>query len=274
MNDLARLFPDEDFRHHLTLRRGDPRDFLRRRDDTEAVLVERRKWTAQDPARYAALEPAGEAAWRELCERVAQWGIACVPESDAARPSALGGLLEPDLLVLCRDEKGRWRLRGGALCFPTSWSLEEKLGRDVEEIHGPVPGLNAALGASIHQVMGRLSCDTTVERWNWGLAATPELNLHPARRLPAPALPVNLESLWLRLEHQALIALPRSGAVLFGIRISLHRLDAMVGTEAGRGLARALHSMPPGMAEYKRIEPVRHAVVAALLSSGVAASGE
>ncbi|MEY4090242.1 MAG: hypothetical protein RJB55_2513, partial [Verrucomicrobiota bacterium] len=41
------------------------------------------------------------------------------------------------------------------LCFPTSWSLEEKIGRGLEEIHGPVPGLNAALGPSIHQVLGR-----------------------------------------------------------------------------------------------------------------------
>jgi len=267
VNDLARLFPDEDFRHHLTLRRGDLRAFLRRRDDAEATLAERRKWLEQESARYAALEPAGEAAWRELCERVAQWGIAYVPESDTARPSALGGLLEPDLLVLCRDEKGLWRLRGGALCFPTSWSLGEKLGRGMEEIHGPVPGLNAALGSSIHQVLNRLPSDTTVERWNWGLAATPELNLHPARRMPVPTPPVNLESLWLRLEHQALIALPRSGAVLFGIRISLHRLDAMVGTEAGRGLARALRSMPVEMAEYKRLDSVRLEIVSALTRS-------
>jgi hypothetical protein len=268
VNDLARLFPDEDFRHHLTLRRGDPREFLRLRGPGAEVLAERRKWLAQAPTRYAALEPAGEAPWRELCGRVAQWGVAAGPLPDAAGPAELGGLLEPDLLVLSRDEAGVWRLRGGALCFPTSWSLEEKLGRGLDEIHGPVPGLNAALGPSINQVLGRLPSDTTVERWNWGLAATSELNLHPDRRLPAPMTPAKLDSLWLRLEHQALIALPRSGGVLFGIRISLHRLDTLAGADAGRGLSRALRSMPPAMAEYKRLEPVRHEIAMALSASG------
>jgi hypothetical protein len=264
VSELERLFPDEDFRLHLTLRRGDPAEFLRNRDATGRILAERRKWLAADPGYYARLEPAGEIPWREFGERVIGWGLATVPADGAARPAALGGLLEPDLLVLTRDDAGGWRLRGGALCFPTSWALEEKLGRGLEEIHGPVPGLNAALGPSINQVLGRLSSDTTIERWNWGLAATDELNLHPARRLPAPLPPVSLASLWLRLEHQALFALPRSGGVVFGIRISLHRLDTLLGTAAGRGLARALRSMPAPMAEYKRVEPVRFEVAAAL----------
>jgi hypothetical protein len=264
VSELERLFPDEDFRLHLTLRRGAPSEFLRNRDATGSVLAERRKWLEADPRRYARLEPAGEEAWRELSDRMAEWGVATVPSGDGAHPAALGRLLEPDLLVLTRDTAGIWRLRGGALCFPTSWSLEEKLGRGLEEIHGPVPGLNAALGPSIHQVLGRLSAETTIERWNWGLAANDELNLHPVRGLPVPVPPVTLAGLWLRLEHQALIALPRSGGVMFGIRISLHRLDGFVGTAAGRGLARALRSMPTAMAEYKRVEAVRREVAAAL----------
>jgi hypothetical protein len=264
VSELERLFPDEDFRLHLTLRRGTPGDFLGSRDATGSVLAERRKWLDSHRGRYARLEPAGETPWWELGERVAEWGLASVPTSGRANPAVLGGLLEPDLVVLTRDEAGVWRLRGGALCFPTSWSLEEKLGRGLEEIHRPVPVLNAALGPSINQVLGRLSSETTIERWNWGLAATDELNLHPARGLPAPAPPVNLASLWLRLEHQALIALPRSGGVVFGIRISLHRLDGFVGTTVGRGLGRALRSMPLAMAEYKRVEAVRSEVAAAL----------
>ena len=264
MSELERLFPDEDFCLHLTLRRGAPAEFLGNRDATGRILAERRKWLEADPRRYATLEPAGEEAWRELCDRVAEWGVASVASGGESAPAVLGGSLEPDLLVLTRDEAGVWRLRGGALCFPTSWSLEEKLGRGLEEIHGPVPGLNTALAPSINQVLGRLSSETTIERWNWGLAATDELNLHPVRGLPVPVPPVTLAGLWLRLEHQALIALPRSGGVMFGIRISLHRLDALVGTAAGRGLARALRSMPSAMAEYKRLEAVRREVAAAL----------
>lgn len=264
MSELERLFPDEDFRLHLTLRRGRPREFLAPRDAGGQVLAERQRWLGSHPERHAALQPEGGPAWREACELLAAWGLFSLAGTGAPFPREVGARFEPDLLVIVKDEAGGWRLRGGVLCFPTSWSLEEKLGRGLEEIHGPVPGLNAAMGPSIHQVLGRLPAGISIERDNWGLAATDQLNLHPARGLPAPALPANLESLWLRVEHQALIALPRSGAVLFGIRISLHRLDLIAGTTAGRGLARALRSMPREMADYKRVEAVRAVLAGAL----------
>ena len=38
-----------------------------------------------------------------------------------------------------RGEDG-WRLAAGSLCFPSSWSLDEKFGRPLQEIHAPVPG--------------------------------------------------------------------------------------------------------------------------------------
>jgi hypothetical protein len=264
VSELERLFPDGDFRLHLTLRRGRPRDFLGKQDAGGELLVERRRWLGSHPTRHAVLQPEGTPAWREACELLGVCGLLPPASESAPSPAEVGGLVEPDLLVMVKDEAGGWRLRGGVLCFPTSWSLEEKLGRGLEEIHGPVPGLNAGMGPSINQVLARLPPGVSIERDNWGLAATDQLNLHPARGLPAPALPAHLDSLWLRVEHQALIALPRSGAVLFGIRISLHRLDRIVGTAAGRRLARALRSMPREMADYKRVDAVRGALASAL----------
>src|SRR6185295_11123743 len=112
-------------------------------------------------------------------------------------------------------------------------------------IHGVVPGLNSALASPIHQFLQRLKPGVAFHRDNWGLAATDELNLHPARALPPPAPPVSLDRLWLRVEHQALVALPRTGGVVFGIRIALHRLDEVARDSGARaGLKRALASMP------------------------------
>ena len=92
-----------------------------------------------------------------------------------------------------------------------------------------------------------------------------ELNQHPVRALPSPVLPVALDRLWLRVEHQALVALPRTGGVLFGIRIALHRLDQVAqDAEIRTGLKRALVSMPAEVAAYKRLDAVR-ASVAGLL---------
>ena len=255
---LADLFPDGDYRFHLTLRRSDPRDFFCAQDPTGAVLAERARWLAADPARYAALPSEADLLLAEFGVQCVEWGI-----GHPTTAVELGAMLEPDVLFLSPDAAGDFRLRGGALCFPTGWALEEKLGLPVESIHGAVPGLNPALAASIRQFLGKLKPGVVFCRDNWGLAASAELNLHPARAVPAPAPPVVLDRLWLRVEHQALMALPQTGGIVFGIRIALHRLDVLAATDsaATAGLRRALVTMPETMLRYKRLNTVRDDIV-------------
>ena len=151
MSGLAELFPAGDYRHHLTLRRGEPRDFFRSCDATGHVLAERARWLAEEPARYAVLTAEGAPLLAEFSALCAEWGVA-----EGSTVGALGGALEPDFLLLSPDAAGAFRLRGGALCFPTGWALEEKLGHTLDFIHGIVPGLNAALAAPIGQFLARL----------------------------------------------------------------------------------------------------------------------
>src|SRR4030095_8360963 len=70
---------------------------------------------------------------------------------------ALGRQLEPDWLLLTPDGAGSFRLVAGCVCFPSSWSLEEKMGRPLEEIHGVVPGLNAQVGKPAAGVLSRMA---------------------------------------------------------------------------------------------------------------------
>jgi hypothetical protein len=67
--------------------------------------------------------------------------------------------------------------------------------------------------------------------------------------------------LWLRVEHQALVALPRSGGLVFGIRIALHRLDTLARSEIAPRLRQALETMPSQLAGYKRLDLIRDEVV-------------
>ncbi len=248
------LFPAGPYRLHLTLRRGEPRDFFGPQDSTGRIRAERAKWLAAEPGRYAALRPEGEPLLAEVGELAArEWGLPAFATVDE-----LGRRCEPDMLLLSPDETGLFRLRGGALCFSTGWALEEKLGHTLDFIHGVVPGLNAALASPIQQFLTRLKPGVAFHRDNWGIAATAELNLHPARQMAAPALPVALDRLWLRIEHQALLALPRTRGVLFGIRIALHRLDVVArDPAAAAGLRQALATMSPEMARYKRLDGIR-----------------
>jgi hypothetical protein len=256
---LAGLFPDADFRLHLTLRRSEPADFFRVPDGAAPILAERARWIEKDPSHYIALTPEGAPLLREFAEEAAGWGAPRV-----GTVAELGQSFDCDIVLLSVDNAGEFRLRGGALCFPTGWALQEKLGRTMDEIHGVVPGLNPALGASIRQFLARLKPGLAYHRDNWGLAATDELNLHPVRALAAPELPVALDRLWLRVEHQALIALPQTRGIGFGIRIALHRLDDVARSSAAPGLRRALATMPPELACYKRIDRIREQVVSLL----------
>lgn len=250
---LSELFPAEDYQFHLTLHREDPVRFFRDRDMTGGERAERRKWVAEAPARYTALTPPGEPVFAEFRERAPAWGL----DSGLADVRELAAACEPDVLLLARGDDGSFRLCGGALVFPSGWALETKLGGTLADLHAIVPGLNDALGPAIDRFLERLRPGAPYGRWNWGLAAHDERNAHPARALPAPRPPVALDRLWLRLEHQLLLALPRSRGIAFGIRIVLHRLDEAV-AEPGvaAGLARALETMPSALQEYKRIRAI------------------
>ena len=263
---LAELFPDGDHEFRLTLRRAEPSSYFAPWDPAGEVRRERKRWLVSDAERHLLLQPQAGPLVLELATLAAGWGV-----PDAARaPTPLAALrhlgeqLEPDLLLLAPDEHGEFRLRGGALCFPTGWALGEKLGQTLASIHGVVPGLNAALDSSIQQFLTRLRPGVAYLRDNWGIASTDELNLHPARQIAGPAAPVELEKLWLRVEHQALLALPQTRAVVFGIRISLHRMDRVACQPEARRLARALATMPSELISYKRLAPVRDGLVAKL----------
>lgn len=268
MTPLAELFPRDDFRFHLTLRTTEPGEFFRAAGVGGQVLTERRHWLDSEPARHAALQPEGERLLEQFSQCVRAWGL--VEHADADSPPLeqlrrLGCALEPDFLLLSREAEGQFRLRGGVLCFPTSWALEEKMGLAMDEIHGAVPGLNRAIGTSIHQFLSRLKPGRAFCRDNWGIAATDALNLHPARQLAAPSRPVALNRLWLRVEHQALLALPEGDGIVFGIRIALHRLDTVAADRAAaEGLRRSLATMPADLQAYKRVAAIAAELCAAL----------
>jgi hypothetical protein len=249
---LDALFPEGDYRFHLTLRRGDPARFLSPWDASGALVGERRSISRSWPSRHLALTERGRPALDAFNRLVRGLGL---PEvADAA---ALATAYEPDLLFVVPGDSGRFTLEGGALCFPTGWGLDQKLGQPMESLHGAVPGLNAALGPAIGAMLARLRPGQAMERRNWGLTGSDALNRHPEVPFRPLAAEEPLERLWLRIEHQILVGLDE-GSVLFGIRIEQPRLDAFCAdTRAGRRLGEALASMPEALAAYKGLAALR-----------------
>lgn len=142
-------------------------------------------------------------------------------------------LVQEDLILMHRDDSG-WRLAAGSLCFPSSWSLLEKFGRPLQEIHAPVPGFGPGTRPAelINRMFDGLQ-GQAVERFNWSIQADDAL-YHPlsnveridrATNRPSrfPDGDVNAHA-FIRVERQTLRKLPVSRDILFTIRIHLDPL--------------------------------------------------
>jgi hypothetical protein len=248
-----RLFPAADFRWSMSLLPGDGRDFFSQSRDGEAILRQRRRQLADRPGDYAVLPAAAGDLVAEVLERFEAWQGR--PFRDAMDA---GTSLEPDWVLLRADAEGVFRVEAGLVCFPSHWSLPEKVGMSLEAVHGPVPGLNDALGRQIGIFLAKLAPGSEWERENWGLSANPELDHHPRHRWPRLTGGETLAEVWIRLERQLLVRLS-GGGILFGIHVSCHRLDEVAAAVEGLSerIARSLRTMPEGSARYKGVEKAR-----------------
>ena len=157
----------------------------------------------------------------------------------AAQPllGAASLLVQEDLVLMRRGEDG-WRLAAASLCFPSSWSLEEKFGRPLQDIHTPVPGFGRGTRTAdiIHRIFDNLAVEQPVERLNWSLQAGADLYQplsNVARIDRAQARPSRFPeadvaaNAFIRVERQTLRKLPVSGDILFTIRIYLDPMPVL-----------------------------------------------
>lgn len=197
--------------------------------------------------------------------------VAWLPGSEAAQAelAALVGAREPtiagagrvvadDLVVL----DGRdLRVIAGAVAHPNRWRLPDKLGLTPSGVHAPVPGFDEHLGPATERVLDALRPGRPCERRNWALLDDPTLH----QPVATAAIPSSFDpgALWLRVERQVLLRLPRTGAIVFAIRTRQWPLaDLTRRPDQAAGLAEALRSTPDDLASYKGVLAVRDDLLA------------
>jgi hypothetical protein len=194
----------------------------------------------------------------------------------AMPPLRVAASLVQEDLVLMRKDEGGWRVVAGSLSFPSSWSLAEKFGRPIDEVHRPVPGFgkgsrNADL---IERMFDHLRPEIGVVRWNWSLYGDDEL-FHPVSHTPDARRFGNGDQpgpIFLRLERQTLRRLPVSRDILFTIRIYIDPLSALErhadGAALAESIAAQLDALDGDQLAYKGLVAERERLTARLRAIG------
>lgn len=173
----------------------------------------------------------------------------------------LGRQVQEDLLLVANDPEHGFPLVAGVLCFPNAWSLEEKLGQTLMQLHEPVPGFEEQLGEKTLRLMEQLEPGQPLWRLNWAITPITRLNLLPrfadevAQAAAALTPDVVGDRCMLRVERQTLTRLPTTGAILSTIhtfQTPLARI--MADADHAQRLRGVLHSVPADMLAYKGID--------------------
>jgi hypothetical protein len=249
---LGRLWEGEAYRFQFHLRPGRP-GWLERGMPPESVLAARQAVLSSGQDRALVWGEGADGCWNQA-EGVFGDSLrdaAAGGQTPRDRASRVAAVWAPDFLLLKRDGD-EFRFVGGAVCFPSGWDPLEKLGRTVMEIHGPVPGLNAALGGRIGKFLAGVQPGQVFERENWGLAATGALDMHPGVGSPRLHRRTPDAAVWFRLEEQAFVGVPGGEVLLFLIHVrTWPLLEVLAATGAGEDFDRMLASMPADVAAYK-----------------------
>ncbi|HLY89584.1 MAG TPA: DUF3445 domain-containing protein [Acetobacteraceae bacterium] len=191
------------------------------------------------------------------------WELAAAPCDPL---EVAGRLVQEDLCIIQNGADGP-RFTAAVLCFPSRWRLNEKLGKPLTSVHGPVPHYAERLAAPVDRFMARVKVGHIASRLNWSVLDDPALYQPTGKWREATNARITPEnagdSLYLRVERQTLRRLPQSGAILFGIRVHSYQLArAITRPEHAARLAEAVRALPEATMHYKSLRAFGSALLA------------
>lgn len=146
---------------------------------------------------------------------------------DRAAPLVTAARLVQEDLVLMEKRAGEAEhvLTAAVLCFPASWSLDEKFLRPLTGIHVPVASYDPDIARRVQRLFDGIQPGRPLWRANALVYGDP--SLHQPRREAARRERVHDGPRWLRVERQTLARLPETRAVVFGIHTYVLPFDRL-----------------------------------------------
>jgi dimethylamine monooxygenase subunit A len=233
-------------------------------DDQAAWLGPKNELIDRQPSAIFADMSESYPAQQEVADLIARECATALRAGKA--PLMAASRLVSDDLVVMEMVDGAWTNTACCLCSPTFFSAEHARGKSLYSLHDPVPDGGFGLAARIGRVFTNLQPDTILERHNWTVQwsdarFTPDGS--PLREAAAKAdLDQASANLFLRVERQTIRRLPKTGAILFTIRIRLSHLAHLLTDKS--------HAIAFRDAWISAPEPVRHYKKWAVLERHVA----
>lgn len=230
----------------------DPADWLIPDEVYAAQMAYREALLAGRLAEVYRLDPQAEPAAAEVLEAVIS-AVLTVPgyasegrsircpdgrlvDPLAGPPLVQAARLVQDDLVLMEARGEDYVLNGAVLCFPASWSLEEKFSRGLAGIHQPVEDYDENIAARVSRLFALIKPERPMWRANALVYSNPDL--HQPRRENERRKTDPDAQLWARVERQGLRRLPKTGVVVFSIHTYVVPLDTVTEPARGQLLAR------------------------------------
>lgn len=140
--------------------------------------------------------------------------------------AALGRIAQQDFCIL-EKRGGEHVLTAAVLCFPASWSLDEKFTRPLLAIHEPVGEYTPDIAARVQRLFDGVQPGRPL--WRFNALWYRDAKLFQPRRSDARRALVEQEKAgFLRSELQSILRLPQSRAVVFSIHTRvLRRADVL-----------------------------------------------
>jgi hypothetical protein len=165
-------------------------------------------------------------------------------------------------LCLLQPKNDNYALTAASLCAPSYWRLLEKIGQSLDRIHAPVPGYTEQLSKKLNRFFQHIKVDRPVWRGNWSVVTSDRLYQPGNEESETITEPhVIPQRCFIRTEHQTLRRMPKTGAVLFTIRVQIKPFtDFLDNTVWLQDLHSALAQLSGDERNYKSLQPIEPAL--------------
>lgn len=186
------------------------------------------------------------------------------PRSGVEALDQIGRWIQEDVCLL--SPQPPVVLEAGCVCFPSRWSLNDKIGKSADAIHRPVPRYQETIARPTASFLEKIQVDKPMSRLNWTVHDSDHLHC-PADERPRDDITADnvLEETFLRVERQTLRRLPRSGAVVFTIKTYLTPMREVLSNPGRRRVfVETVRGLPEESARYKGMQVILPALLLAL----------